>query len=177
MPLRKGKCYSKSDRPPYTRKSRVRTKSYIKGAPQTRISKFMMGDLEGFQDEKYKCCVELVMDEKVQIRDNALEASRTLINKELEKKLKGNYFFVVAAYPHQILREKKILSGAGADRLSTGMQLAFGKPIGLAARVQEGNSVFRVFCNKNAINVAKEALKKVKSKIPGKKRIVVRSLK
>ena len=36
-------------------------------------------------------------------------------------------------YPHQILRENKQATGAGADRVSQGMRLSFGKNVGTAA--------------------------------------------
>ena len=46
------------------------------------------------------------------------------------------YFFQLRIYPHHILRENPLAAGAGADRMSTGMKCAFGKPISVAARVK-----------------------------------------
>ncbi|MFC7029415.1 hypothetical protein ACFQH8_22010 [Halomicroarcula sp. GCM10025710] len=36
-------------------------------------------------------------------------------------------------FPHQVLRENKQATGAGADRVSDGMRQAFGKIVGTAA--------------------------------------------
>ena len=43
--LRKGHCYSKLERP-YTRHSRVKSKSYIKTLPQIKIVRFEMGNIK-----------------------------------------------------------------------------------------------------------------------------------
>jgi len=47
MALRKGSAYSKRYARPYTRKSKKRSKSYIKTVPNSRIVKFQMGDTKG----------------------------------------------------------------------------------------------------------------------------------
>ena len=49
-------------------------------------------------------------------------------------------FFHIRIRPHpfNVLRINKTLSCAGADRLSSGMRGAFGKPYGTAARVDIG---------------------------------------
>ncbi len=43
-----------------------------------------------------------------------------------------------------ILRENKMIATAGADRLQEGMRKAFGKPIGLAARVDIGSTILEL---------------------------------
>lgn len=172
MALRKGKCYHTPERP-YTRRSKVKSKNYVKGVPQTKVSKFIMGNLANFSQGKYPCTVTVCAKEPVQMRDNAIEASRMFVNRELDNELKGDYFFTVPAYPHQILREKKILMGAGADRMSSGMQLAFGKPCALAARLSAGDKIFRVACTKNAVPAVRKILERIKAKLPGRKIIAV----
>ena len=113
MGLRKSRCYTTPERS-YTRKSKVKSKSYVKGVPTTKISKFSMGNLANYEAGKYTFTISVLVSEPIQIRDNSIEASRMLINRELDKELKGDYYFTVPSYPHQILREKKILMGAGA---------------------------------------------------------------
>jgi len=172
MGLRKSLCYTTPERS-YTRKSKVKSKSYIKGVPTTKISKFIMGNLKGFNDGKYECTITVSVEQPIQIRDNSIEASRMLINRELDEELKGDYYFLVSSYPHQILREKKILMGAGADRMSTGMQLAFGKPCALAIKMMPGDKLFKIACHKSAVPAVRKILDKIKAKIPGRKKIVV----
>ncbi len=177
MGLRKGHCYNKITRRPYTRKSKVRTKSYIKTSPPNKIAKYVMGDIPGFFNNKYPVSISLIALEPVQIRDNSLEASRQVITRHLEKKFKGAFYFVVSAYPHHILRENKMLTGAGADRMQTGMQQSFGKPVGIAARVKAGGKIFTVMCNKSGVPIVRKIFAKVKSKIPGKKSVIVKEIK
>lgn len=172
MALRKGHCYSKMEKP-YTRKSKVKSKSYIKAIPQSKISKFVMGNVQAYFQNKYPARILLIVTEPVQIRDNALEASRQFVHRHLEETLKGDYYFTVSAYPHHVLRENKMLTGAGADRMQTGMQLSFGNPVGIAARLNKGNKIFAIACKKEAVPFIRGMLEKVKAKMPGKKAIVV----
>jgi len=162
---------------PYTRKSKVRTKSYVKTVPPSKIIKFSMGDSAGYQQGKYSHQVMIVVNEPIQIRDNALESARQLAHREIELKLKGNYFFSINAYPHHILRENKMLTGAGADRMQTGMQLSFGKSIGIAARFSAGSSIFSVACNKEFVSAVRSILHNSSSKLPGKTSIIVKEIK
>jgi large subunit ribosomal protein L10e len=172
MGLRKSLCYTTPERS-YTRKSKVRSKGYVKGVPVTKISKFIMGNLAGYNAGKYPCTISVFVLDPIQIRDNCIEASRMLINRELDQELKGDYYFAVTSYPHQILREKKILMGAGADRMSQGMQLAFGKPCALAIKFRSNGKLFMICCNKNGVPAVRRILDKIKAKIPGRKKIVV----
>ena len=66
------------------------------------------------------------------LRSNALEAARQVANKHLESELVNNYYLTVVTYPHNVIREKKRATGAGADRLSQGMSLSFGSPSSIA---------------------------------------------
>jgi len=168
MPLRPARCYTHFSGPPYTRKE------YIPGVPQPKISKFEMGNIH--RDYDYE--VSLVVEESGQIRHNALEAARVMALKTLTKTLTENDFFLkVKVYPHHVLRENRMLAFAGADRLQEGMRLAFGKPVGTAARVHAGQEVMFVRVAKDHIKVAKEVLKIAASKLPLPCRIVVKPLK
>lgn len=44
----------------------------------------------------------------------------------------------IRVHPFHVIRQKKMLTCAGADRLQTGMRHAFGKPAGTVARVDIG---------------------------------------
>jgi len=88
-----------------------------------------------------------------------------------------NYFLKIRIYPHHVLRENKMMAFAGADRLQDGMRQAFGKPIGVAARVYPGTIVMEVRVKKDNIEQAKEALRRAASKLPLPTRIVFKPLK
>jgi len=153
----KGKDYRVPEGMPYVRRE------YIHGAPQPKITKFTMGNPKG--DFSYR--VSLLPLKKVQIRHNALEALRVTVNKQLADKLGGeNYCLRIKAYPHVVLRENKMMAFAGADRLQEGMRRAFGKAVGLAARVEAGRPVVEVEVKAEGIEVAKRALKIGASKLP-----------
>jgi large subunit ribosomal protein L10e len=110
--------------------------------------------------------VYLIAKEGAQVRHNALEAARTAVNRLLSIKLGDNYFLRVMPYPHQVLRENKMIFGAHADRLQDGMRGAFGKPTGSAARVRADQSLIEVGVNEDGVEIAKQALKLGADKFP-----------
>ncbi|RJS85391.1 50S ribosomal protein L16 [Candidatus Bathyarchaeota archaeon] len=149
---------------PYTRKE------YSRGVPQPRITKFTMGNSSGNFNHK----LLLLSERRVQIRHNALEAARVAANRYLQQKLgTSNYFLRILTFPHVILRENKMLFRVHADRFQDGMRKAFGKPVGTAARVEPNQPIMLVHVNKEAIDVAKEALRRGAAKLPTKCRIVI----
>ncbi len=170
--LRPARAYRRLERP-YTRKSRKRQKSYVKASPHSKVVHYHMGDVK----KEFPVIVKLISESDVQIRHNAIEAARVTANKMLNNKLSGNYHFWIRIYPHHILRENPLATGAGADRFQTGMKHAFGKPIGLAAQVHSGDEVMEVQIDEANIELAKKALKKAANKIPGKMRVIVEYLK
>jgi large subunit ribosomal protein L10e len=176
MALRKGHCYTPLKRP-NTRKSKVKSKSYVKTIPPNKIAKYMMGDVPGFYNNKYPFIISLIVQDAIQLRDNSIEAARQLIHRHLEDKLKGNYFMLLRIYPHHIFRENKMLTGAGADRMQTGMAHSFGQPIGVAARLKDNGKIISVFCNKEQIAIVRNILSDARSKLPGKKRIIIEQVK
>ncbi len=168
MALRKACSYSKKKARPYTRKSKVKSKNYIKTIPQQKIVKFDMGNAKAFQKGEYKFVLRAISKEKVIIRDNALEACRQVIHKDLEKALPGGYYFSIKKYPHHILRENRMYSGGSkGERINTGMKESFGSVIGRAAFVDKGDTVLLVaFSEKKLIPIARRALTKIKPKLP-----------
>ncbi|RLG82127.1 MAG: 50S ribosomal protein L16 [Thermoprotei archaeon] len=167
MPLRPARCYKELKKPPYTRRE------YIDGIPPPKISKFVMGNPHG----SYQLKLELVSLEKAQIRHNALEAARIMTHKYLSNNVgEEKYLFIIRQYPHHILRENKMMAFAGADRLQEGMRQAFGKPIGTAARVKVGSVIAEVRIPKDALNHAKEALRRFASKLGVKCRISIHTI-
>jgi large subunit ribosomal protein L10e len=119
----------------------------------------------------------LVCDEKQQISSEALEACRVAVNKYLTKHIgKEGYHIRIRAHPFHVLRANKMLSCAGADRLSSGMRHSYGKPIGVAARVNIGQILVSVRAkDANAKHVI-EAIRRGKFKFAGRQKIL-RSLK
>ena len=138
-------------------------KEYMGGVPAPRISQFTLGNPNG------DFPVELVLHVKelCQIRHTALEAARITANRLLAKKAgASNYFLKIRTYPHNVLRENKLATGAGADRVSSGMRAAFGKAVGTAARVQPGQAIITVRVPVSAVTAAKEALWSASLKLP-----------
>ena len=166
--LRKGHCYTRVKRA-YTRHSKYKAKGYIKGITPHKIARFELGNTKG----TYTHEVSLVSLKPIQIRHNAIEASRQVVVRRLELTLKNNFLFKLRAQPHQILRENKIVTGAHADRIATGMAHSFGSPIAVAARVLKGKPVFTVYVNKEGIEDAKGALKAAPPRIPGSYTVTV----
>ncbi len=138
------------------------SKVFAPGAPNLKIARFSTGQAS----PDYDFLLQLCSTEKVQIRHNALEAARVAANKKLTPIGETAYFLKVKVYPHVILRENKMIATAGADRLQEGMRKAWGKPIGLAARVTPGDVILELSVKKENVEVAKLALKNASSKLP-----------
>ena len=148
-------------------------KEYIKGKPQIKIAKF-----QGGKKANYEYCVQLLMNEKVQIRHMAIEACRLAANKTLEKTTgESGYYSRLRIYPHNLLRENKMIAAAGADRLQEGMRRAFGKAVSLGARVKAGQCMMEIHVKKDHLEVTKKALKAACVKLPGTPSIKVIPLK
>jgi large subunit ribosomal protein L10e len=110
--------------------------------------------------------VKLVSKGRVQIRSNALESARVAANKKLVSLGEEGYYLVVRTYPHIVMRENKMIATAGADRLQEGMRKAFGKPIGVAARVDIGTTVLELHVKTADLALGKKALHAAKAKLP-----------
>ncbi|MBI1972886.1 50S ribosomal protein L16 [Candidatus Woesearchaeota archaeon] len=160
--LRKGISYRFLERP-YTRKSKFKYKNYVKAVPNSKVVRYDMGDVQ----KQYAVRVDLIAKDALQIRHNAIESARQIVNRHLILKLKNNYYLKIRMYPHHVLRENKMLTGAGADRMQTGMQLAFGRPVGIAAQIRRGKPIISVKVDKADIDAAKYALRKATPRLPG----------
>lgn len=162
--LRKGRSYRTIKRA-YTRKSKYKSKNYVKAVPYSKIVRYEMGDLK----KEFAYRVDLISRDSLQIRHNALESCRQIVNRHLMQGLGNNYRLQVRAYPHHVLRENKMLTGAGADRVQTGMQLAFGRAVGIAAQVKKGKILLSVSVEgENGIAVARKSLQKAPPRLPGR---------
>tara|TARA_Y100000310_G_scaffold331176_1_gene404272 strand:- start:877 stop:1398 length:522 start_codon:yes stop_codon:yes gene_type:complete len=161
--LRRGHCSTPVKRA-YTRKSKYRRKNYIRAVPTNKIIRYDMGELS--KEFPYK--VQLLVKEAIQIRHNSIESCRQIVNRNLGRLIGTDYYFKINTYPHQIIRENKMLTGAGADRMQTGMQRAFGSPTGVAARMRKNQALFTIKVTKENVDHAKAALKKATPRLPGK---------
>ncbi len=162
-----GASYRRSNGQPYTRKE------YIKGKPQSKIAKF-----QGGKSGDYDYCVQLLINEKIQITHMAIESARLAANKSVEKVVgETGYFSRLRIYPHVLLRENKMIATAGADRLQEGMRRAFGKAVSLAARVKQGQCIMEMSVKKEHLQVAKNSLRGACVKLPGTPSINVIALK
>jgi large subunit ribosomal protein L10e len=148
------------------------SKVYSPGAPNSKIARFSTGQAS----PDYDFILKLVSTEKVQIRHNALEAARVAANKKLTPIGETSYFLRVKVYPHVILRENRMIATAGADRLQEGMRKAWGKPMGLAARVMPGSVILELSIKKENLAKAKEAMKSASTKLPMVTHVIVEPL-
>ena len=163
MGKRPGQCYRECDRPAFVRKK------YIHRRPASRIVSFDMGNTKG----EFEIELSLIGLERCQIRHQALEAARIASNRDMTKNVgRSNYHLRVRVKPYHYLRENKMISGAGADRVQDGMRKAWGKVIGVAARVSPNQALITVRTNRQHVKAARAALKKAAPKMPTPCKIV-----
>jgi len=156
MPRKPGSMYREIKGQAYARRE------YMGGVPASRITQFEHG-VHG----AYPVRMTLRVREACQIRHIALEAARISANRFLLRKAgTSGYHLKILVFPHNVLRENKIATGAGADRISDGMRHAFGKAVGTAARVQSDQAIMTVETNGPSFAVAKEALHRAGVKLP-----------
>ena len=147
-------------------------KKFAPGAPNPKVARFTTGKAS----PDYDYTVQLVSLGRVQIRHNALEAARVAASKKLASLGEEGFYLRVVTYPHIVLRENKMIATAGADRLQEGMRKAFGKPIGLAARVEIGSAILDLSVKAENLEMAKGAMHAASTKLPMKTQIVVKEL-
>lgn len=144
-------------------------KKYIHRRPASRIVSFDMGNPGG----DFEVELSLIGLEKCQIRHQALESARIASNRDMNKNAgRSNYHLRVRVKPYHFLRENKMISGAGADRVQDGMRRAWGKVIGSAARVNRNQALITIRTNRQHIKAARAALKKAAPKMPTPCKIV-----
>jgi len=157
MGKRPGQCYRECDRPAFVRKK------YIHRRPASRIVNFDMGNTTG----KFEIELSLIGLERCQIRHQALEAARVASNRDMTKNAgRANYHLRIRVKPYHYLRENKMISGAGADRVQDGMRKAWGKVIGSAARVRPNQALITIRTNRQHVKAARAALMKAAPKMP-----------
>jgi large subunit ribosomal protein L10e len=167
--LRKFAAYQKLERP-YTRISKYTKKNYVRGGfPHMKVIKFDMGNPR----KEYDNVIKLNSKSSMNVRHNALESARMTSNRLLEKTIGKEYHLRIKVYPFHVLRENPLASGAGADRMSTGMKKSYGKSIGCAARVKEGQTLIEVRINKANIKLGKLALERASKKFPCSCKVMV----
>jgi len=163
MTRKPARMYHKVEGQVYTRRE------YMGGVPNCRITQFDTGNLH----LQFPWELSLGMEEAGQVRDIALEAARISAVRVLERTAPNEFHLKMRRFPHQILREHKMATGAGADRISAGMRRAFGKPVGHAVRAEIGSEIITVYTTKAHISDAKEALRKASHKLPVPTRVIV----
>jgi len=170
MGRRPARCYRYCKNKPYI-KSR-----YCRGVPDPKIQIYDVGRKNaGIED--FPLCIHLCSGEYEQLSSEALEAARIVVNKYISKVAgKDSFHMRVRIHPFHVLRINKMLSCAGADRLQTGMRGAFGKPVGIVARVHIGQIIISVRSADKHKHVVVEALRRSKYKFPGRQNIVVSNL-
>jgi large subunit ribosomal protein L10e len=165
MTRKPARMYRKIEGQVYTRQE------YMGGVPTCRITQFDTGQLR----EEFPMQVSLRSEEAAQVRDIALEAARISAVRVLEKNAPNAFHLKVRNYPHQVLREHKMATGAGADRISDGMRRAFGKAVGHAVRAQIGTELMTVYTTEANLATAKEALRRASHKLPTPTRVSISS--
>lgn len=137
-------------------------REYMGGVPASRLTQFVIGN----KTAKFPVQLSLTANERCQLRHNSLEAARISANKALEKDIgSANYCLKIRVYPHNVIRENKQATGAGADRVSQGMRRAFGKPVGTAARVKVNQVLMTLDITEQFYHPGKAALKKAGMKL------------
>ncbi|MDD5022898.1 MAG: 50S ribosomal protein L16 [Candidatus ainarchaeum sp.] len=170
MGIRPARSIRDADKPPWTRYSKTKPRrSYIKSMPHKDLNQYRMG----VEKPDYDLAVHMVSQQDILLRDNALESSRQSANKQLELKVAGNYFFLIRPYPHHVIRENKMIAGAGADRLQKGMRKAFGRPVDRAARISNGQKVFSIYTYKSNLPSVRIALDRAMKKLSGNYRVEI----
>jgi len=161
MARKPAKMYRQVKGQAYTRRE------YTGGVPNNRILRYHMGNRKAAEAGEFEVVVNLTVDNAVQIRHTALEAARQVSNATIrEASGELGYALRVHKYPHNILRENKQATGAGADRVSQGMRLSFGKNVGTAARVKKNDVIVSIHTSAEFYLDARNALRKAGMKFP-----------
>ena len=158
MRLQKNKPYIKS--------------RYCRGVPDAKIRIFDCGAKKTNVDI-FPFVAHLVSGEKEQLSACALEAARVSCNKYLVKTCgKEGYHIRCRVHPFHVIRQNKMLSCAGADRLSSGMRGSYGKPMEMAARIAIGQIIYSVRSKDDNAKHVIEALRRAKFKFAGRQTIM-----
>jgi large subunit ribosomal protein L10e len=145
-------------------------KDYIRKIPGSRIVQYDMGNLSA----EFPLTISLEVKGPAELSHNALEAARIASNRYMQRRSgRMGYHLKIRVYPHHIVRENPMATGAGADRVQDGMRKAFGKPVSSVALVKANQKVLTIKTNKKNFKDAKEALRRAAMKFPVSCRIVI----
>ncbi len=145
-------------------------REYIRKIPGSKVVQFDMGNLT----DEFPVRVSLAVKNPTHISHNALEAARIASNRFMQRKAgRMGYHLKIRVFPHQIVRENPMATGAGADRVQNGMRKSFGKSISSEAIVKKNQKVIYIDTNKKNFNDAKESLRRAAMKLPVSCKIVV----
>ncbi|MFB6292295.1 MAG: 50S ribosomal protein L16 [Candidatus Nanohaloarchaea archaeon] len=161
---RPASIYRDKPNQPYTRQSQKKSDNFIKGAPAPRVTQYE----QGARGKEFETAVRLEVEEGCSIRSEALESGRIAANSYLTKVLdpEEEYILKIKPYPHHVLRYHPLAGIAQADRYYEGMRKPFGRPIGRAAIVDEGQTVYLVEVNQDDVQEARKALERAGKKLP-----------
>lgn len=168
MGIRPARAFRDADKVAWTRYSRSKPrKSYIKAMPHEDLHQFRMGEMK----DDFDTVIHLVSEQDIIVRDNAIESARQTANKYIEAHMAGAYYLIVRVFPHHVVRENKMISGAGADRLQKGMRRAFGRPTDRAARLNVGTELFTIYTYSSNAEHVKNAFARAQRKLSGSYRL------
>lgn len=146
MGRRRWKCFSVFKKKGYQKKrSRSHRREFVRGGADSKITMFDVGN-RGKND--WEVNIGMIAKRSVNISHFTLEAIRVNVNRKLIKKIgRQNFHLKIQKHPHTTYRMHAMMSFAGADRLSSGMRNAFGKPIGKCARTRAGDIIMSCGCS------------------------------
>ena len=145
-------------------------REYIRKIPGYKVVQFDMGNLT----DEFPVKVSLAVKDPAHISHNALEAARIASNRFMQRKAgRMGYHLKIRVFPHQIVRENPMATGAGADRVQNGMRKSFGKSISSEAIVKKNQKVLSIDTNKKNFQDAKESLRRAAMKLPVSCKIIV----
>ena len=174
MGRRRWRCMAevKSRKGYQKKRSRSHRKEFVRGGADPKIRMYDIGNKQKLDLDV--TLVLMIIGEPRKLSHFALEAVRISVNRRLQKFLgRQNFYFKIRTHPHYIWREHTQLGFAGADRISTGMRNAFGKPIGRCAPVKAGDIVFQVGIDFKSVAVAKDAMRIARYKLCTSSKIVI----
>ena len=167
-------CYSKWTRRPYQHKrSSNHRREYARGGPQSKIVRFWGGN-KSIDWDDWELVIGLKVNSQIQISSNTLEAVRITINSVLQKKLgRTSFRLQIRPKPFQKIRENRMMRGARADRIQRGMRNAFGRNMGVCARVRGGQIIADVGTYIKNLPLVRDRLRVASMKIGSTCQIVV----
>lgn len=117
-------------------------REFMKSVPSSFIS-FKVGGLDDCDATSF-LGIEFVERNK-QVSRRCIESLRIIANREVQSSFgvkTKEYKLNLLIYPFQVERKNKAPTGAGADRISSGMRQAFGKNEMDMARIRKANQRF-----------------------------------